>query len=629
MKKLILIFIAFSITVAGIAQVKQYSPSPWYKTVKEIKSGAISDNVSTHAVQLNPTVSVKNGLDIVVGETFYDLQSNSSMANRIFAFDDGSIATTWTRGMQPTSYPNRGTGYNYFDGSSWGDMPAERIEEQRTGWPSIAPYGENGEIVCSHTFGPNGLIFSWRENKGQGEWQYFSLVGPDGHEDISWPRMVTSGENNEIIHLICVTLGTGNGGTIYEGLDGALLYSRSSDGGETWDFENEIIEGVSSDYTSGWGGDDYAWAQPVDDNLAFIAFGGVRDGVVMKSDNGGDDWERFLFYESPMPFFTGEEGDLPMCGGGDGYNAVVIDDEGLVHVAFGRQIHVDDDPATGWSYFPYSDGLVYWNETMVALDTAMIQSEILPEDWSTMNLYQNGNLMAWTQPYGEDTIIGVAYYGASLTSMPQLVAHRDEFGQKIIQVFYSALTIGFSDEEDISNYRHIWGRSTEGDGNYSNFTDYTDDIFHLYSECVYPSVAQTTIGDKFHILYQTDDMPGNSLQPTPPSHPAQLNNMVYLAVSPLPVDVAESVAEEFEVAQNVPNPVINNTSITVTAEIYGVINLSISNILGQVVYEESLVSSSHSNTFTVDASQLDSGVYFYTIKMGNSSISKKMLVNKY
>jgi hypothetical protein len=67
---------------------------------------------------------------------------------------------------------------------------------------------------------------------------------------------------------------------------------------------------------------------------------------------------------------------------------------------------------------------------MVALDTAMIQSEILPEDWSTMNLYQNGNLMAWTQPYGEDTIIGVAYYGASLTSMPQLVAHRDEFGQK-------------------------------------------------------------------------------------------------------------------------------------------------------------------------------------------------------
>jgi hypothetical protein len=141
-------------------------------------------------------------------------------------------------------------------------------------------------------------------------------------------------------------------------------------------------------------------------------------------------------------------------------------------------------------------------------------------------------------------------------------------------------------------------------------------------------VAQTTIGDKFHILYQTDDMPGNSLQPTPPSHPAQLNNMVYLAVSPLPVDVAESVAEEFEVAQNVPNPVINNTSITVTAEIYGVINLSISNILGQVVYEESLVSSSHSNTFTVDASQLDSGVYFYTIKMGNSSISKKMLVKK-
>ncbi len=622
MKKLILFFITFSIVGAGIAQVDQYSPKQWYKTVKQTKSGTISDKETTHVVEVNPTVSVKNGLDIVVGETFYDLQSNSTMANRIYAFDDGTIATTWTRGMQPTSYPNRGTGYNYFDGTSWGEMPTERIEEQRTGWPNIASYGENGEIVCSHTFGPDGLVFSWRENKGEGEWQFFSLVGPDNHEDISWPRMITSGENNEIIHVICVTLGTGNGGTIYDGLDGALVYSRSDDGGETWNPENEILEGVSSDYTSGWGGDDYAWAQPVGDNIAFIAFGGVRDGVVMKSGNGGDDWERFLFYESPMPFFTGEEGDLPMCGGGDGYNAVVIDDEGLVHVAFGRQIHVDDDPAAGWSYYPYSDGLVYWNETMTSLDTAMIQSEILPEDWSTMNLYQNGNLMAWTQPHGEDTIVGVAYYGASLTSMPQLVAHRDEFGQKIIQVFYSALTVGFTDEDGISNYRHIWGRSTEGDGIYSEFTDYTDDIFHLYSECVYPSVAQTTIGDKFHILYQTDDMPGNSLQPTPPSHPAQLNNMVYLAVSPLPVDVTESVAEEFEVAQNVPNPAVSNTTINVATKTTGDINLSVSNLLGQVVHQET--SSAHS--FNVDVTNFDSGIYFYTIEIGNSSITKKMLV---
>ena len=245
MKKLILFFVAFSIVGAGIAQVDQYSPKQWYKTVKQTKSGAISDKESTHVVEVNHTVSVKNGLDIGVGETFYDLQSNSSMANRIYAFDDGTIATTWTRGMTPTSYPNRGTGYNYFDGTSWGEMPTERIEEQRTGWPSIASYGENGEIVCSHTFGSDGLIFSWRENKG------------------------------EIIHVICVTLGTGNGGTIYDGLDGALLYSRSDDGGETWDPENEILEGVSSDYTSGWGGDDYAWAQPVGDNIAFIAFGGI------------------------------------------------------------------------------------------------------------------------------------------------------------------------------------------------------------------------------------------------------------------------------------------------------------------------------------------------------------------
>ena len=621
MKKLILFVLAISFVGVGVAQVSQVSPKAWYKNVKAVKGEKIADQeMPSYQTEANPTVSSSRELDVVVGETFYDLQSNSTMANRIYAFDDGTIATTWTRGMvTPPSCPDRGTGYNYFDGTSWGVYPDARIEEVRTGWPNIAPYGANGEIVCSHTFGPDGLVFSWRENKGEGEWQYFSLVGPDNHEDISWPRMITSGENNEIIHVICVTLGTGNGGTNYEGLNGALVYSRSSDGGETWDPENEILEGVGADYTNGWGGDDYAWAQAVGDNIAFIAFGGVKDGVVMRSSNGGDDWDRILFYESVVPFY--ETGDFyPNLGGGDGYNACVIDDEGIVHVSFGRQIHNADD--AGAYYFPYSDGLVYWNETMAPLDTTMISSEIIPEDWTTTYLYQNGNLAAWVQDNEEDTIVDVAPYYASLSSMPQLVASRDEFGQKIIQIFYSGLTLGFVSEDPQYNYRHIWGRFTEGDGIYSEFTDYTDDIFHLYSECVYPSVAQTTIGNKYHILYQTDELPGNSLQPDPATHEPVLNNMVYLAVSPMPVDVAENVAEAFEVAQNVPNPAVSSTTITVATKTTSDINLSISNLLGQVVYQE--ISSAHS--FNVDVTNLDSGIYFYTIEIGNSSVTKKMLV---
>ena len=82
----------------------------------------------------------------------------------------------------------------------------------------------------------------------------------------------------------------------------------------------------------------------------------------------------------------------------------------------------------------------------------------------------------------------------------------------------------------------------------------------------------------------------------------------------------------FTVSQNVPNPAVNNTTITVATETTGSINLSVSNLLGQVVHQENIVTSSHTHAFDVNVSNYDSGIYFYTIEIGNSSLTKKMLV---
>ncbi|MBI3518166.1 MAG: hypothetical protein HY062_02250 [Bacteroidetes bacterium] len=62
----------------------------------------------------------------IIGHTWYDLESNASVGDRIYVNPDGSIAACWT--MEPdlgagdpgTTYANRGTGYNYYDGSAWG-----------------------------------------------------------------------------------------------------------------------------------------------------------------------------------------------------------------------------------------------------------------------------------------------------------------------------------------------------------------------------------------------------------------------------------------------------------------------------------------------------------------------------
>ncbi len=626
MKKLLLVVMALSFFATSFAQLRQMSPKKWYNSVT-VQDRAPQTDPQPFTSEMNPTVNNSRQADIVVGETWYDLQTNSSMCNRIYAYEDGTIAATWTRGMTPTTYADRGTGYNYNNGTAWGAYPTERIEDQKTGWPNYAPFGENGEIICTHSGGNDGLIFSWRATKGEGDWNFFNLVGPTGHEDILWPRMVTSGENNEIIHVICVTPGTGNQGTVYEGLDGALLYSRSSDGGQTWDPQNMILEGVNSDYTSGWGGDDYAFAAPQGNTLAFFAFGGIRDGVIMKSTDGGDNWERMLVYESPMPFFTGDEGTLPKCGGGDGYNAIAIDDEGLVHAAFGRQVHMDDTPGDAqWSYYPYSDGLVYWREGMPALDTADILADIIPEDWETTSLYQNGNLAAWVQPNGEDTIVGLPYYGASMTTMPQIVTMRDENDVKIVQVIYSAISVGFDNSE--LNFHHIWGRFTEGDDNWSEFTDYTGDVFHIFSECAYPSVAPKAVDGKIHVLYQSDNMPGTSIQPDPPQHDPVLNTIVYLPISPLPVNVEENPAQSLEISQNYPNPFNGTTYVSVDMNESANLSLEVYTLTGQkVAMNDYGFKTAGSHTITIDGSQLTTGIYFYTITAGESKVTRKMMVD--
>ncbi|MCB0805506.1 MAG: exo-alpha-sialidase, partial [Bacteroidales bacterium] len=263
-------------------------------------------------------------------------------------FEDGTVGATWTMGFADPGFADRGTGYNYYDGNNWGVMPTERIESIRTGWPSYAPYGENGELVISHDFAAGSLYFLARESKGTGTWSETELAGPGGSE-ISWTRSTTSGINNSIIQSLYITWPVANGGTVYEGLDGALLYSRSSDGGATWDIEHQIIDGLGSDDYVGFSADEYDWAASQGDNIAFLVGSSWIDFVLMKSTDGGDTWEKTVIWENPYPFFDPAAPfatDTFYCVDGDHHLA--FDSQGKVHVVFGINRAHSDGSTTFW-----------------------------------------------------------------------------------------------------------------------------------------------------------------------------------------------------------------------------------------------------------------------------------------
>ena len=109
--------------------------------------------------------------------TIYDLQSNSMIGNRIATWPDGTAAVTATWSSDESPYSTRGTGYNYYDGSDFGDQPEERVESFKTGWPSITAAG-NGEILTSHA---TGVYMFKRDAKGEGDWneiQHFNEIDP-------------------------------------------------------------------------------------------------------------------------------------------------------------------------------------------------------------------------------------------------------------------------------------------------------------------------------------------------------------------------------------------------------------------------------------------------------------------
>lgn len=593
------------------------------KLPKNLKNIAIPDlkSVREGVMPLSNTVnpyvnSAKLITESQIGTTFYDLQSNTSApSNRFYRYEDGTMAGVWTMGQNTGGYPDRGTGYNYFDGAAWQAEPAARIETARAGWPTYAPQN-NGEIVVTH-HDIQGLIVNRNEVKGAGNWTQQILAGPTGAADISWPRMVSSGENHENIHLLAMTY------SAYQNLDLALLYYRSTDGGATWDKKHEILPGMtSSDYT-GFAGDTYAWAEPKGDNLAFVVCDNWSDLIVMKSTDNGETWEKSVIWEHPYPMWNNTPADTFYCP--DGAAHAAFDNNGKLHVVFGVNRAMFEEGATAPSWFPFVDGLAYWNEDMESW-TGGDHYALDPDA-----LFESGNLIGWMQDVdnnGSIELIGtdisnIGLYYVSPSSMPQITIDENNF----IYVIYSSLTETF--DNGTQQYRHIWGRgSVDGGNTWEDFKDLTGDIMHMFDECVFPTIANRTSAGQFYYIYQADNEPGLALRGDEDT-PSQ--NIIYAAETDkselVSIGVKNIQVSNLAVSQNYPNPADEQTTIGISLTKPSVVEFTINDLTGRGVYKQIARNfSGGDHLITVNTKQLAQGVYTYTVNADGNSITRKMVV---
>ena len=89
------------------------------------------------------------------------------------------------------------------------------------------------------------------------------------------------------------------------------------------------------------------------------------------------------------------------------------------------------------------------------------------------------------------------------------------------------------------------------------------------------------------------------------------------------------VPTTFSLSQNYPNPFNPSTDIKVSLTHAGVMSLAIYNVLGQVVeVVDQGYKPAGEYTYNISMDKFASGVYFYTLRQGANSITKKMLLLK-
>jgi hypothetical protein len=612
MKRILLFVLTLTFAVSSMAQLSKNQS----KYVQKVPRFTIDDAVTNPLQPHNNTVASKSTLEDQLGTTRYDMQTNESPQNRFYVYPDGTMAGTWTMGMLETAFADRGTGYNYFDGSIWGAEPSARIESIRTGWPSYGPWNVGGEFVIAHNLSAT-LVMNTRPVRGTGTWtQALKPSAPTGATAIAWPRAITNGTNNMNIHIIVLTLPVANGGVKYKGLDGALIYYRSTDGGSTWDKNGIQLPGLDSTNYASFGGDEYAWGAPHGDTIYFVVGGPYSDMYLMQSNNNGDNWTKTEILTNANKKLTTIPTYMPPWYSSDGSVACEMGKNGMIHVLSG--IGGGEIQSSTEYIMINRNGLIYWNTTMPILKDSLNLDTLLAKG-QLIGYYSDG-------PNPGDTLTLVQSYRVGLTSFPQISI--DAAGN--ISSIWSGITYQNPDPSGLGNYRHIWWRGY----NYTSQTwdsdqiDANSDISYIFNEYVYPSMGKVIITDyrqDNNYIYQTASVPGSAIVTTTLATKTCTieHRDFYIPIGA--VSNIQAPKRDF-VGQNYPNPVNGLTTFNVYLQQDSKVIINVTNITGQnlmTIDKGTIASGAHQ--FTIDASQLSTGIYFYSVTINGQTTTHKMI----
>jgi len=371
----------------------------------------------------------------------------------------------------------------------------------------------------------------------------------------------------------------------------------------------------------------FAMAYSQDGEIGYCAWSGTEEDtpnplgiwpVVYKTENGGEDWdlmETYDFeeipsiYDSLVPVQSGSESRPYFSAPSD----VCVD-------AFG-QLHWFGYVHSAWSDNP--DSVYYITVFGEDPDPENNKLEgLLYDVYTKADGTWDALPIAWVHAENRDATAALT----SRDARPQMSRTTD--GEKI---FYVWLDTEFQFDR-LNLYPDVFAMSFDVTGNgwtkvdsITTETQYWADnnLFMYCSDIAFDNGNGTySVPVSTHRLTNDDDLqPVNHylLQGVEFSD----DDYPYVGIDDTPI-----VNNILSVSQNYPNPFDNTSIVKVELQEASELTLQVYNLMGQIVYEYNaghVFAGAHQ--LTIEAGNLTEGVYFYTVKAGENSVTHKMIVD--
>jgi hypothetical protein len=553
----------------------------------------------------------------VVGTTNFDRQTNSSVYRRIMAYPDSTISILWQTSSDGngTGFLARGSGYNHFDGTSWGPVSSNRIEPFRAGYPNL-DYNGTTEIIMSHrvdTGGTSsGLIYNTNGAVGSTTWTSQLVLGEASPNTttVLWPRTVVSGDYMHVIANYTSPNTTQRDSVSKAGVRNPTVYSRYNFATSTWEVENIPLPNYDSTRFFDGGADGYA-IDARGSNVAVLMGGTTQDIMMWKSTDNGTTWDTTMILAFPIPAFNDQDVILDTPSVCDGSVTIRLDSNGMAHCYWGR-LRVLNTTANDntFSVFLGTNSIDYWYE---GRPDSIVSVGGAPD--------ANGNNQLDIANPDDRT----RYGNAGVATMPYaMIAPNGD-----MYVIYSALS-----EDDVdpqgANFRDVYVVFSKDNGaTWSNILNLTA-VGGFNKEQMFGS---GTIADgKLHMTYMESDAIGFFSSTTNANKTGPFNILHYY------IDLADidsfqvtglpngNQNDLFTINQNFPNPFNYSTSIPVNLTKTSDVTVTVMDMFGKLVFTKNYTNTPVGvSELEVVTGDLGAGFYIYTVEAGGYKVSGKML----